>query len=75
MSVNAHIKLPFRKSHAFIIGINDYQHISKLSTAANDAIGLARRLEEQHGYRVHEPLINATKEDIIYWLKPKSTVR
>ena len=69
MSVNAHIKLPFRNSHAFIIGINDYHHITKLRTATNDALGLAQRLKEQHGYQVHEPLINANKAEMLHWLK------
>lgn len=62
------IQLPFAKSHAFIIGINDYQTISSLTTAVNDAKGMAQRLEEQHGFIVHEPLLNARKQDIQKWL-------
>lgn len=64
------IKLPFQSSHAFIIGINDYQHVSKLSTAINDAKRLKEKLEEEfhgysHGYTVHSLLLNATKSDLV----------
>ena len=59
------VRLPFETSHAFIIGINEYKHVSTLSTAVNDATVLARKLEEEHGYDVHLPLLDATKEDII----------
>jgi WD40 repeat protein len=58
------IQLPFSASHAFIIGINDYQHLTPLATAVNDAKEIARRLREQHQYTVHSPLLNATKADI-----------
>ena len=60
-----HIQLPFSTSHAFIIGINDYKHVSRLSTAVNDASALAEKLENLHGYQVHRPLLNATKADIM----------
>ncbi len=56
------IQLPFTTSYAFIIGINDYQHLSPLSTAVNDAKAIARKLEEQHGFTVHPPLLNATHQ-------------
>lgn len=62
------VRLPFRQSHAFIIGINDYEHITPLKTAVNDALGIARRLEEQHAYTVHPPLLNASKAAITEWL-------
>ena len=58
------IVLPFETSHAFIIGINDYEHVSSLSTAINDATALAERLAEDHGYTVHPPLLNASKEEM-----------
>ena len=61
-------QLPFRQSHAFIIGINDYEHITPLKTAVNDALGIAQRLEEQHAYTVHAPLLNAKKAAITEWL-------
>ncbi|MEL7222685.1 MAG: caspase family protein, partial [Bacteroidota bacterium] len=63
------IQLPFTTSHAFIIGIDDYQHVSPLSTAVNDAKALAVTLTENHGYRVHPPLLNATKTDILQLLE------
>lgn len=58
------INLPFTTSHAFIIGINDYEHITRLKTAVNDAKGLAERLEAQHGYTIHGPLLNPSKEEL-----------
>ena len=69
MSANHHIKLPFRQSHAFIIGINAYRHITPLRTAVNDAKGLAERLEKQHGYTVHGPLLNPTKDQMLEYLQ------
>ena len=38
---NQNTQLPFKQSHAFIIGINDYEYISSLKTAVNDALGIA----------------------------------
>lgn len=58
------IKLPFATSHAFIVGINDYEHISSLKTAVNDARVLAGKLKEDHGYLVHPPLLNANKAQL-----------
>ncbi|MDW3650440.1 MAG: caspase family protein [Bacteroidia bacterium] len=64
MSSNGHVKLPFNLSHAFIIGINDYQHLTPLKTAVNDAKGLAERLEAQHEYIIHGPYLDATREEL-----------
>ncbi|MGH1437138.1 MAG: caspase family protein [Lewinella sp.] len=64
MSANTHIQLPFTTSHAFIVGINDYQHLTPLSTAVNDARVIAERLAEQHGFKVHAPLLNATHQSL-----------
>ena len=49
------LSLPFKESHAFIIGINDYEHVSNLRTAVKDASDIAELLEdkEKHGYTVH----------------------
>jgi WD40 repeat protein len=58
------IQLPFTTSHAFIIGINDYQHLSSLNTAVRDAEVLAEALALDHAYQVHPPLLNACKADI-----------
>ena len=63
------LALPFKDSHAFIIGIDDYQHLSPLSTAVNDAEGLARQLEEEHRYIVHGPLLNSTRAELEAWLE------
>lgn len=70
-SPNNHIQLPFTASHAFIIGINDYKHITPLSTAVNDALGIAQCLEEKHSFTVHEPLLNPGKHAIMQWLTEK----
>ena len=64
-AMKTHIKLPFEKSHAFIIGINAYQHVSTLSTAVNDAEALAQKLAEDHGYEVHPPLLDASKKEMM----------
>ena len=58
------VQLPFTTSHAFIVGINDYQHLTPLSTAVNDARVIAERLADQHGFTVHPPLLNATHESL-----------
>lgn len=68
---NQNIQLPFKNSHAFIIGIDDYEHLSPLSTAVNDAQGLARQLEEQHGYIIHGPMLNSTKAEMERWLSER----
>lgn len=49
------VKLPFSKSHAFLIGINEYEHVSSLSTAVKDATDIAELLQDEtkHGYEVH----------------------
>ncbi len=64
-TLNNPTKLPFQKSFAFLIGINDYEHVNPLITAANDAQILAKELRDEHGYQVAEPLLNATKADIL----------
>lgn len=64
MSDSHKIKLPFATSHAFVVGINDYRHVSPLKTAVNDATQLAKKLSEDHGYQVYPPLLNATKKEM-----------
>ncbi len=54
----------FENSHAFIIGINEYQHFSKLQTAVNDAQKIGEVLATQHAFRVYPPLLDATRKDI-----------
>jgi len=68
MSDTHSVELPFVRSHAFIIGINDYKYITPLTTAVSDAKGIAGRLEAQHGYTVHPPLLDAGRADIMLWL-------
>ena len=58
------IQLPFTTSHAFLIGINAYEHLTPLSTAVNDATVIAERLAIQHGFQVHPPLLDAKHESI-----------
>lgn len=50
----------FDNYHAFIVGINNYQFVPPLNTAVNDAQRLAKILADNHGYTVHEVLINPT---------------
>jgi WD40 repeat protein len=55
----------FGHSHAFIIGIDQYEQLSKLDNAVNDAQGLAKVLQHKvHGYTVYQPLLNATYQQI-----------
>jgi len=63
------LKLPFRKSHAFIIGINAYLYFPQLRTAVNDAKKIAEVLAEEQGFNVHSPLIDAEYKDIKQLLK------
>ena len=46
-------KLPFHQSHAFLIGINEYQHINHLKTAERDARLIGHQLETHHGFTTH----------------------
>lgn len=55
----------FGTSHAFIIGINDYEDFPPLKTAVNDALALADALQKYHDYEVYEPLINAKYQEVI----------
>ena len=63
------MQLPFQKSHAFIIGINDYQQVSRLHTAVNDAKVLAEKLTTEHNYIVHGPLLNPTKKNLVNYIE------
>lgn len=63
------MKLPFHKSHAFIIGIDDYKYVSPLQTAVNDAKALAKLLKEDHDYIVHGPLLNPTKKEVVAYVQ------
>ncbi|MBF0263686.1 MAG: caspase family protein [Gammaproteobacteria bacterium] len=50
--------------HAFIIGNNQYQHVTKLETAVNDANEIASVLKNDYGFKT-EVLIDATRQEII----------
>jgi len=55
----------FATSHAFVIGINQYTHLTTLKNARNDAQLIADTLAQSiHGYTVHPPLLDATHADI-----------
>lgn len=56
--------LPFAQHHAFIIGINTYQHVASLQTAADDARRLADVLAGQQHFRVHPALLDAKGSEI-----------
>ena len=64
----------FDNYHAFIVGINDYQHVSPLNTAVNDARRLAKLLVENHHYQTHS-LFNPTGLELTTFLTDmKNTV-
>lgn len=52
------------KYYAMIIGNNDYQYLSKLQTAVNDAQEVGRVLRDQFGFDV-KFLTNAKRKDIL----------
>jgi TPR repeat protein/uncharacterized caspase-like protein len=52
------------RTHALVIGINDYEELPALLTAVNDARAIGEVLENAYGYRVRL-LLNATRADII----------
>jgi Caspase domain len=43
----------FDNRHAFIVGINDYEYVSSLQTAINDAQQIASVLKERYDYNTH----------------------
>ena len=57
-------RLPFSQHHAFIIGIDEYEKVSPLQTAVNDARRLAEVLTMQQHFTVHPPLLNAKGDEI-----------
>lgn len=60
-----HILQAFEKSHAVLIGINDYHHLHSLNNAINDIEEIARVLETEavHDYEIQK-LINPTHQDL-----------
>ncbi len=55
---------PFKTHHAFLVGINEYQFVTSLKTAVNDANALGKVLADQHNYLLHPVLTNPTKADL-----------
>lgn len=52
--------LHFAHHRAFIVGIDAYQHVSRLKTAVNDARELAQVLAEKQHFDVHPPVLDAS---------------
>jgi len=52
------VQLPFHKSYAFVVGINAYEHITKLKTARQDALDLSKLFTEVHLYDEVHTLID-----------------
>jgi len=50
--------------YALVIGNNDYQNLSRLSTAVHDAKEVNRVLSEKYGFKTIL-LVNATRKDIL----------
>jgi len=56
--------IEFGNYHALIIGNNEYQNLTNLRTAANDARSVAALLQDEYGFNV-TLLLNAERDDII----------
>ncbi|MEM6697653.1 MAG: caspase family protein, partial [Bacteroidota bacterium] len=71
MNANTKFRRSFGKSHAFLVGINEYQYESNLRNAINDVEAIAEILREEavHDFVVHEPLLNATFDELSHLLK------
>lgn len=60
----------FNANHAFLIAVQDYGQVAPLKTPVNDVQSLADVLRlEVHGFRVHEPLLNPTKQALETFLE------
>jgi len=44
--------IEFGNYHALVIGINNYKYLPKLTTAINDAKGVAKVLKDEYGFKV-----------------------
>ena len=73
MPVSRNQELGFRKSHAFVIGIDEYRALnSNLKTAVKDSIEIAKRLKALQGFDNVLLLNNVGKaqiETLLHWLK------
>ncbi len=54
----------FSTSHAFLVGIDDYQHLAALQTAVSDARKVAEVLAQQQHFKVYPPLLNANGDEL-----------
>ena len=61
---HAALDVDFGRSHALVIGINDYQNLPRLETAVNDASAVADVLRQKYGFKV-ELLLNPTRGKVI----------
>lgn len=60
-------EVQFGTYHALIIGNNDYAQLPKLETPVNDALAVARLLEDKYGFKT-QVLINADRYTILQTL-------
>jgi hypothetical protein len=60
-------EVEFGEYHALIIGNNDYPELPKLETPVNDALAVARILEDKYGFKT-QVLINADRYTILQTL-------
>ena len=56
--------IQFGNYHALVFGANNYNHLTKLKTAINDAKSIAAPLEKTHGFKVRL-LLDPARGDII----------
>ena len=54
----------FDTYHAFTVGINAYQRVSKLQTAIADATDIGAVLKEKYGYKHHPCPLNPTRIEL-----------
>lgn len=67
----ANKKKYFANSHAFIVGNNDYQQVSRLKTPINDATKLAEVLKEKHAFENVHLLTDAKKVQLEEFITKK----
>ncbi|MGD2272111.1 MAG: caspase family protein [Desulfobacterales bacterium] len=63
LQAKALARIEFGNYYALVIGNNEYQHLRKLKTAANDARAVGSLLDRKYGFKVTY-LINAGRRDI-----------
>lgn len=70
MNAKTQFQNAFGQSHAFLIGINNYQYVNRLNNAINDVEAIAEVLKEEvHSFVVHPPLLDATYEQLTHLLE------